>query len=323
MDYSVLFDQVLTQAGFDLHPVYNCFEPPYNHTTGWELKLPAVEFGPTTLVLLHFQDFVTLRDQYVLELQKVEKFYGVHSNQVLVTHWTHNLTQVYTGPVNLIEFSNHNYDLACILSSRWDEWQPITVAKKTRAWQCLNGRMCHHRRRAVDVLQTWGNGTLSYGNEITLPEWAYETYRGTENDENFMRLGNLYGSTAVNIVTETEYQTTPGIITEKTLMAFASQQIPVVIGHRGIVQHCKELGFDMFDDLVDISYDTLPNEIRVEQALLRNQDLILGNIDLAPYRDRLIQQRQFLLNQYPTLMQQKFRFDVQQLQTKLLTQAST
>ena len=323
MDYSVLFDQVLTQAGFDLHPVYNCFEPPYNHTTGWELKLPAVEFGPTTLVLLHFQDFVTLRDQYVLELQKVEKFYGVHSNQVLVTHWTHNLTQVYTGPVNLIEFSNHNYDLACILSSRWDEWQPITVAKKTRAWQCLNGRMCHHRRRAVDVLQTWGNGTLSYGNEITLPEWAYETYRGTENDENFMRLGSLYGSTAVNIVTETEYQTTPGIITEKTLMAFASQQIPVVIGHRGIVQHCKELGFDMFDDLVDISYDTLPNEIRVEQALLCNQDLILGNIDLAPYRDRLIQQRQFLLNQYPTLMQQKFRFDVQQLQTKLLTQAST
>jgi hypothetical protein len=156
-----------------------------------------------------------------------------------------------------------------------------------------------------------------------LPEWAYSTYRGTENDENFVRLSSLYGTTAVNIVTETEYQETPGIITEKTLLAFAAQQIPVIIGHRGIVQHCKELGFDMFDDLVDISYDTLPNQIRVEQALLRNQDLILGNIDLAPYQDRLVQQRQFLLHQYPDLMQQKFRLDVQQLQAKLLIQAST
>jgi hypothetical protein len=127
----------------------------------------------------------------------------------------------------------------------------------------------------------------------------------------------------VNIVTETEYNTAPGIISEKTLLAFAAQQIPVIIGHQGIVQHCKELGFDMFDDVVDISYDTLPNQVRVEQALHRNQDLILGKIDLAPYQDRLIRQRQFLLDRYPDIMQQKFRLDVQQLQAKLLIQAST
>ena len=126
---------------------------------------------------------------------------------------------------------------------------------KTQAWQCLNGRMCTHRRRAVDILQHWPNGMLSYGNEIPLPEWAYSTYRGTENDDNFIRLADVYGSCAVNIVTETEYNTTPGIISEKTLMAFAAQQIPIVIGHSNAVQHCKELGFDMFDDLVDTSYD--------------------------------------------------------------------
>jgi hypothetical protein len=321
MRYDFLFRNTLEEFGFEPEIVYNCYNPVYNSETGWPLKLPEFNPTPKSLLLLHFQDFFTNRNGRVIELDVVAQHYGPHANQVLITYWNHGLT--YNGPVNVIEFSNHNYDLARALHNRWNEWNHITKMPKTKAWQCLNGRMCLHRRRAVDVLQSWPNGVLSYGNEIALPEWAYSTYRGAENDDNFIRLAEVYGSCAVNIVTETEYNTAPGIISEKTLLAFAAQQIPVIIGHQGIVQHCKELGFDMFDDVVDISYDTLPNQVRVEQALHRNQDLILGNIDLAPYQDRLIRQQQFLLHQYPDLMQQKFRLDVQRLQAKLLIQAST
>ena len=126
-----------------------------------------------------------------------------------------------------------------------------------------------------------------------------------------------HASCAVNIVTETEYDTTPGIISEKTLMAFAAQQIPIVIGHQGIVQHCKELGFDMFDDLVDTSYDVLPNESRAEQALLRNRDLIMGNINLAPYQERLERNRVFLLDDFPTMIELRFKRDCERLRRNL------
>jgi hypothetical protein len=79
-----------------------------------------------------------------------------------------------------------------------------------------------------------------------------------------------------------------------------------VIGHQGIVNHCRELGFDMFEDVVDNSHDQLPNDVRAEQALERNQDLIMGRVDLQPYQQRLQQQRTFLLEKFPVIMQEKF-----------------
>lgn len=310
MDYSILFWQTLTDLGFDLHGVYNCFDPVYDTNQGWPLKLPDIEFKRKTLLLLHFQDFFTNRHNRVIELDNVAKHYGDRSNQVLVTYWNHGL--VYDGPVNVIEFSNHNYDTVNQLERCWPDWQHI-INQPRRGWQCLNGRLCLHRRRVVDILQHWPNGVLSYGNEIALPEWAYATYRGTSNHENFVRLSSVYGTCAVNIVTETEYYTSPGIITEKTIMAIAAQQIPIVIGHQGIVQHCRELGFDMFDDLVDTSYDNLPNNQRVEQALWRNEDLILGRVDLTAFQSRLKKNREFLLKQFATNMEARFRKNCENL----------
>jgi hypothetical protein len=132
-----------------------------------------------------------------------------------------------------------------------------------------------------------------------------------------MRLLPIYAKCQVNIVTETQYDEPPGIVSEKTLMAMIAQQVPIVIGHQGIVQDCRELGFDMFDDLVDTSYDSMPNDIRVEQAIIKNQDLILGKINLAPYQERLQKQRSFLLDEFVTGTQQRYIQDVEQLAKKL------
>jgi hypothetical protein len=132
-----------------------------------------------------------------------------------------------------------------------------------------------------------------------------------------MRLLPVYAKCQVNIVTETQYDEPPGIVSEKTLMAMIAQQVPIVIGHQGIVQDCRELGFDMFDDLVDTSYDSMPNDIRVEQAIIKNQDLILGKINLAPYQERLQKQRSFLLDEFVTGTQQRYIQDVEQLAKKL------
>lgn len=318
MDYSVLFAQTLTQLGIDLHGVYNCFDPVYDADRGWPLKMPDIEFGPNTLLLLHFQDFVTPTVNGCLELDQLEQHYGDRANQVLVTFWSHGLDRVYSGPVNLIEFSSHNMQTIQGAQATQSQWLPWFSQPRSRAWQCLNGRRCAHRLRTVKQLESFPNGILSYGDVIPLPQWDYSTYRGTENYDNFVRLAPLYASAAVNVVTETQYDARPGIVTEKTLQAMIAGQVPIVIGHPGIVQDCRDLGFDMFDDLVDTSYDWMPNDVRVEQAIELNAELIRGHCDLAPYQTRLQQQRQFVLEKYTELMAAKFQKQAELCAAKVL-----
>jgi hypothetical protein len=302
MDYTELIIKAFGKK--KVIEVWNCFQPPFDYDTGWPLRLPDVKFNSDTLVLLHFQDFV---HPDLLELKQIEQKYGEHSNQVVVIYFSHGLEEVYHGPINLIEFSNHNYWTAMAVAARRQEWLPAFDQPRTLAWQCLNGRTCPHRLRVVNVLRDWPDGIYSYGGETNLTKWDYSTYRGTENDENFIRLADVYAKCAVNIVTETQYDARPGVVSEKAFLAFAAGQIPIVIGQPEIVRDCEELGFDMFTDLVDTSYDTMPNDVRAEQALLLNKDLILGKIDLTPYRARLDKQREFLLDQYPELMRQRLR----------------
>ncbi len=66
------------------------------------------------------------------------------------------------------------------------------------------------------------------------------------------------------------------------------------------------MGFDMFEDVVDTSYDYLPNDQRVEQAILRNKDLIQGKIDISHLSQRLENQQRRAL--YDTEQQYRARF---------------
>ena len=50
---------------------------------------------------------------------------------------------------------------------------------------------------------------------------------------------------------------------------------PILLSGVGAVAHLRELGFDMFDDVVDHSYDLLPNPIdRIIAAVDNNSRLI-------------------------------------------------
>ncbi len=306
MEYTEFFQRTLSDLGLDVQGVWNAYDPPHSYEYGWPLKLPSVDFKSNTVLLMHFQDFVTFQNENIIELQKLEQHYGTNSNQILVTHMHHGLEHVYKGPVKLIEYSNHNCREMQRLQARWAECEKSLSQPKTLAWQCLNGRMCQHRRRAVDILQHWDHGWLSYGTEKPLPLWEYSTYRGTENDENFVRLLPVYSSAAVNIVTETQYDHRPGVVCEKTLFAMVAKQIPILIGYPGIVNDCRDMGFDMFEDVVDTSYDYLPNDQRVEQAILRNKDLIQGKIDISHLSQRLENQQRRAL--YDTEQQYRARF---------------
>ena len=116
---------------------------------------------------------------------------------------------------------------------------------------------------------------------------------------------NIYGKTLINLVSETFYfekhnnSVSEMFITEKTYKAFTSYQIPVIIGPRGIVNRLRNYGFDMFDDIVDHSYDELDGKDRVFAAI-DSMHLIIKNNNLQTLNDntktRRMQNKMLYLN---------------------------
>jgi hypothetical protein len=85
------------------------------------------------------------------------------------------------------------------------------------------------------------------------------------NDTEHNQTNSIFHSCAFNLVVESSSQTDPGVwrshfITEKTFKAFGLRQIPLWFAVPGLVAQVRKLGFDLFDDIVDHSYDTIPDE---------------------------------------------------------------
>ena len=300
MDHTVLIDRFFRERDLRTVVEWNCFQPPYDPLLGWPLRLPDVDWTVTDWVVLIFQDFVTMRDQYCLELKQVERAYDSHADHVMVLHWPHDLARYYQGPLRLIEFNVHEYMILNNLARCAPEWQHVYTQPRDRAWQCLNGRKCSHRLRVVQHLQQhWHHGTVSLADVVPLPQYPYSTYRGTSNEDNWQRLVPVYGRHVFNIVTETQYDQQPGIITEKTIFALLAAQIPIMVGYQGIVADCESLGFDMFTDIVDVSYDTLPDDQRWQAALDLNQATIEHYRPTAAVQRRLMDQARWIMTDWP------------------------
>ena len=88
-----------------------------------------------------------------------------------------------------------------------------------------------------------------------------------------------------NIVTESSYETEPGAthiehhcfpaLTEKTYKCFGMSQIPIWLAPYQAVECYRELGFDVFDDIVDHSYDMVKNPFdRITTAIDNNVHLL-------------------------------------------------
>jgi hypothetical protein len=75
----------------------------------------------------------------------------------------------------------------------------------------------------------------------------------------------IFHNCLFNIVVESSSQTDDGIwrsqfVTEKTFKAFGLRQIPLWMAVPGLVSHVRFMGFDLFDDIIDHSYDTILDE---------------------------------------------------------------
>jgi len=87
-------------------------------------------------------------------------------------------------------------------------------------------------------------------------------------------LKGIYQDTCISIITEPCFYEKEALITEKTFMAIMGGTIPIWFGGWKNAQSLATLGFDVFEDIVDHSYETLEDPYeRCTQSLERNLHL--------------------------------------------------
>jgi hypothetical protein len=110
-------------------------------------------------------------------------------------------------------------------------------------------------------------------NELTVPR---------DNHKNFdQSLRHMYQDSFVEIVNETMFMEPVGMITEKFLNSVYGFNLPIVLSVPNSVSYLRAQGFDLFDDVIDHSYDTVQEPLpRLIHALSKNMPL-LQNTELA------------------------------------------
>ena len=295
---------------------------PGQSESGWPLNLSNINWTDTSIAVVQCYDFLTVTQQQCIELTAIETHYAQHSNKVVVAHWECELDRVYQGALNLVYFPCHNFQFIKSVTALKDKWADLLDRPRGTVWQSLNGRISDHRRKTAHLLKNLNNGKLSLGNEIPLSIWPYSTYRGTENEDNWIRLLPIYSDCDINVVTETIYDNPVGIISEKTLMAFLALQIPILIGYQGIVEHCEKLGFDMFKDIVDISYDHMPNQDRLTAAIEKNKFLLTNGIDRNKLLRRLKANQDWLIHGWPDQLINNYQNKINDIHSRLAKSAN-
>lgn len=122
--------------------------------------------------------------------------------------------------------------------------------------------------------QIYNNKTL-----ITDEFAIYKTLGQNNNFDNFNnKLRHRYKDSFVEIVTESSFSAPSFLVTEKTLHSIYGCNFPIILSGVGCVQHLRDIGFDLFDDIIDHSYDLIDNPFdRIIAAVENNRQLLLDS----------------------------------------------
>ena len=86
---------------------------------------------------------------------------------------------------------------------------------------------------------------------------------------------NIFEPTCVSLITEPSFIEKETMHTEKTLMAIYSATLPIWVGGWRLASTLRDMGFDVFDDVVDHGYETYDDPWdRAYYAIEKNIDLL-------------------------------------------------
>ena len=105
-----------------------------------------------------------------------------------------------------------------------------------------------------------------------------------------------YKDIAVEIVIETNQTPDTFFITEKTFRPIAYGKLFLVIGSPQFEQNLKRMGFDIFDDIIDKSYDSKSSYYRIDAVFKSLGKLIRNPADMQALLPRLQANKRVLEN---------------------------
>jgi len=308
----IQFNSIISEA-FPLYNFYPSILKPTQSNGRWDLSLPDIK--DASGIVLHTQDNLNVAyNNIVPEIVAIEDYYvNANINDIVLIHWNHNLKDIYSGELKLIEFPTHSFDFVQSFSNRYNEWKNVEQKTNSIKFMCLNGRPRNHRILVYDYISSLGiNSFVSIYDTNNDNDISYGNY-DFDNVNNFIKLIDLYKKAPVNVVTETLYYESRGILTEKLLQAFGALQIPIIIGHRGAVEDARRYGFDMFDDIVDNSFDNMSNDIRWREAIDLNKHILRNEFNYEDLLPRLKKNQEYLLNGYLNFILDKFQTQVNEM----------
>jgi hypothetical protein len=108
------------------------------------------------------------------------------------------------------------------------------------------------------------------------PGAVVDFFKSLNNAVNFSSsLKPIYQNTFVEIVNETTFFNKGIFVTEKYQNSIYGYNLPIIIGNAGVVAYLRSRGFDMYDDVIDHSYDLIEDPVqRIFSAIDLNRQLL-------------------------------------------------
>lgn len=153
-----------------------------------------------------------------------------------------------------------------------DNWQTFDVLNAIQ-WNFDEER---HKDIRIKIIEGWKkfyHTDFLTGDDVNI----YNDSNLNDNFNNFnTRLRPKYENSFVEIVSEATFESKTYLLSEKTLHTFYGCNFPIILSGCGAVEHLRNIGFDMYDDIIDHSYDTVENPIdRIVTAIESNRRLLV------------------------------------------------
>lgn len=119
--------------------------------------------------------------------------------------------------------------------------------------------------------------------------------RSTVNFQSDPIWKSVYDRIDIEIVCETNTTVDTFFITEKTTRPIFYGRLFLIIGSPDFEKNLKDFGFDIFDDILDKSYDNLEGYLRVDRVFKSMQKYLSNPIDYSVIEQRLKSNQKLLV----------------------------
>jgi hypothetical protein len=251
---------------------------------------------PTDVDILFFEDHIGNDDSSDDAWAKLNQFVNQDTSTIFIIEYFFSDDLINNAKTLCLPFQAYHTSLAMSKLLPKQSW-----AEKTTAFNFSINKLRYNRSWLLQELEKFKLTTESYSvyqsTVASFPDQFWladtcETRPGYVNNNDLKNIeiyhhylkSKVYEPSFISLITEPGWNDHSTTLTEKTLFAFDSGTVPIWIGGYRQAQQLKNLGFDVFDDIVDHSYQFLNDPVaRMQQAIKSNLDLLKNPAQLKNF----------------------------------------